>query len=145
MTRITEPELLGFHHGQKDMRVSALEGEDLIGHLDYAEYLGEPHIQLVWVSLQHRKKGIAKLMVAKLLEEYPYPAISWGMTTPEGTALKEYFDQRFWKNIEEATEEAGFKTVRHAWGAVKEDWRGAEAARLPWWATRSLLAMETAP
>lgn len=81
--------VVGYNSGQMDVHMGYKEGDEEIGYIDYADYEGTPYIKYITVSPEHRRKGIASRLLKQLQREYPDTEIDWGMTTPEGTALKE--------------------------------------------------------
>lgn len=93
--RILEPELTGYSHGQKDLVVFAQIGDRLIGYVQYAEFKGKPHILHIAVNAQFRRQGVARAMMVKLVGEYEYKNIDWGMTTDDGTPLKTALDKEY--------------------------------------------------
>ena len=90
---VGEPDCLGSAYGQKDfaIRVNDKHG-NWAGHVDYSEYQGKPAIKWIEVDPKHRRKGIGTLLVKKLQEQYPRKKIAWGMTTEDGTSLKEHLN-----------------------------------------------------
>lgn len=83
----------GFHHGQTDVRIYAHVNNEYAGHLDYSEFGGAPHIQIIEVDPRFRGRGIGSSLVRKLAEDYPYGSIKWGWLTEEGSALRRRLDR----------------------------------------------------
>jgi len=84
-------ECTGYHHGQTDCIIRANIDGNQVGYLNYSIFEDVAYINHVQVDENFRRQGIAKAMYQKLQEENP--DIDWGMTTPEGTALKEKIAQ----------------------------------------------------
>ena len=78
----------GHHHGQMDATISLIVDDDTAGFLEYSVYHGEPSIQMIDVPEGNRRKGYAARLVRHLQSLYPNAEIDWGMTTPEGEALR---------------------------------------------------------
>ena len=79
----------GYQSGQMDLHMSYTQGGKEAGYIDYAEYDGVPFIKYITVDPEFRRQGIATKMLKQLQKEYPDQEIDWGMTTPDGTKLKE--------------------------------------------------------
>ena len=91
LTKISQVQLLdectGHRHGQTDCIIRAIIDGNQVGYLQYSIFQGTAHIGHIHVEEEFRRQGIAKMMYQKLKEENP--DIDWGMTTPDGTILKE--------------------------------------------------------
>ena len=82
-------ELTGYHDGQSDMVVYARNPKtnQLLGYVQYSDYDGKAHIDMIAVREELRGQGIGKRMISRVQAGYRTP-INWGGTTPDGTALK---------------------------------------------------------
>lgn len=79
-------EVLGYHSGQLDIKLSAVKNNQELGYINYSEYLKKPHIN--YIEVYHQKQGIGQRLVKQLQMKYPNEEIEWGMTTSEGEALR---------------------------------------------------------
>lgn len=79
-------EVTGAHHGQVDGQVIAYLGDHPVGVLEWSEFRGETLINMIRVSPDYPRQGIATGMYRMLKSESP-GKIKWGMMTPEGRAL----------------------------------------------------------
>lgn len=84
------------YKNQHNFTIYATIGEKdiVIGKLDYVIFENKPHISWIEVVPEYQKMGIAEKMIAKILEEYDYKDISWGMLTPPGSKLKQKLDKK---------------------------------------------------
>ncbi|NJD04440.1 MAG: DUF3846 domain-containing protein, partial [Ruminiclostridium sp.] len=80
---------LDYHNGQHDFLCEAIYNGLPVGALQYSEYEGIPHISNIEVLEDYRRKSVAAQLLQALQSKYPDKEIEWGMTTEEGTALKE--------------------------------------------------------
>ena len=64
-----------------------------VGWIDYSEYKGKAHIEMIKVNKDLRRQGIAINMLKWMGKEFPYKTVKWGMLTPEGSKLKKYADK----------------------------------------------------
>ena len=80
---------LDYHNGQHDFLCEAIYNGLPIGALQYSEYEGIPHISNIEVLEDYRRRGVATQLLQALQSKYPDKEIEWGMTTEDGTALKE--------------------------------------------------------
>lgn len=83
-------QVLSFYSGQMDAMLSA-EGPqgETIGYIKYAEYQEIPYIQYIEVDEKHRRQGVATRLLQELQNLYKGKEIDWGMTTEDGTKLKQ--------------------------------------------------------
>jgi GNAT superfamily N-acetyltransferase len=86
---------IGYHHGQVDMVLSIYEEDTLLGTLEYSILDNVPYISMIQVKPEYRNKGIGKQLVYKLIEEYDYKDIQWGMMTEDGYKLQQSLDKEF--------------------------------------------------
>ena len=77
------------YYGQVDMRMESRDGENLAGYMQYSVYDDTPNIQYIQTEEGYRGQGVATEMLQRLQSQYPDKEINWGMTTPDGTKLKE--------------------------------------------------------
>ncbi|MDA4111426.1 MAG: GNAT family N-acetyltransferase [Candidatus Bathyarchaeia archaeon] len=89
----TVQDVTGFSHGQIDAYFLAGVDGNVRGRLDYAVFKGNPYIQMIEVTPQFRRKGLARRMVEELAKEYGYENIRWGMLTEDGVKLKQKLDR----------------------------------------------------
>jgi GNAT superfamily N-acetyltransferase len=92
-------ECYGHSGGQTDCSLYALLGDEVIGKVDIAYHRNggrrEAYIKMIEVQPNFQGKGVGKALIYKLASQIPYEAIDWGMTTPEGGALKQAMDREF--------------------------------------------------
>ena len=81
-------DVTGFHHGQTDGVILAVRDDKVVGGLDWQVYGGEVLIAWIEVAEECRRQGIGTGLVKRLKEDFPEEKIDWGMTTPDGTALR---------------------------------------------------------
>lgn len=64
--------------------------DKVIGYIDYqlSDSEHEIYINMIQVSDEYKRRGIATEMLYALRNEYPDYYVDWGYTTPDGTALK---------------------------------------------------------
>ena len=86
--RITD-EVIEFHNGQADSRITAFIGENRVGALHYSVYDETPHISMIEVEEDYRRQGVATSMIQHLAGKYPGIEIEFGMLTEDGAAFKE--------------------------------------------------------
>jgi hypothetical protein len=82
-------EMIDHHSGQSDFKITATEGGNGAGTLDYTVYNNEVSISMIEVPESSRRKGIARQMLQFLQKEYPNSEIKWGYTTDDGSKLKQ--------------------------------------------------------
>ena len=90
----------GYHHSQSDDSIIAYIGDEMAGYIDYSEYQGAVHIQMVSVKKEFRRQGVAVAMLRELDRLYPDIEIDTGMTTPDGTKLLEEYQRRYPKKLD---------------------------------------------
>ena len=76
----------GYHSGQADVTLIAYDDGEEVGHIDYAIYQGEPHVQMISVPSKQRR-GYATAMVHQLQSEFPDVEINMGGLTDDGSKL----------------------------------------------------------
>jgi|WetSurMetagenome_2_1015567.scaffolds.fasta_scaffold34512_2 GNAT superfamily N-acetyltransferase len=86
---------IGYHHNQVDMVLSIYEEDTLLGTLEYSILDNIPYISMIQVKPEYRNKGIGKQLLYKLVEEYDYKDIQWGMMTEDGYRLQQSLDKEF--------------------------------------------------
>jgi len=75
---------VGSHHGQEDQRVLAInESNWPIGWIEYTEFRGRTHIDIIRVEPGYRRQGIAERLVLHMLMESKGP-VDLGMLTDAG-------------------------------------------------------------
>lgn len=88
------------HRGEAFGQITVAMAGRLLGRLDYSIYEGEATIQWIEVGSDVRGQGFAELMIRELMsannahDAVPYRKINWGMSTPEGTRLKQSMDRK---------------------------------------------------
>lgn len=88
-------ECTGYHHGQTDITLLARDGAGLdVGRLDYNLFRGGVHIAWIEVVPDARRTGVGTGLLEHLASAHPGSTIHWGMTTPEGAALRRAFEAR---------------------------------------------------
>lgn len=78
---------LGSAYGQHDYEMRAMDGENVAGVLSFSEFNGTPHVTIVRVEDDHRRKGIARSMIRNLQSRYDGVPIDFGYTTTDGTLM----------------------------------------------------------
>lgn len=92
---ITEPECIGYHHGQTDLRILAKRADGrLLGKLDYSVFGQQLHVQHVGVEESHRRQRIATAMYEKMLDSHPGLKIRSTLRTDLGAAFRRAFDSQ---------------------------------------------------
>lgn len=83
-------QVLSYYSGQMNAELAAVgpDGE-VYGYIKYAEYREDPYIQYIEVAENHRRQGIATNLLRELQKLYEGKEIDWGMTTEDGTKLRE--------------------------------------------------------
>ena len=78
-----------FHNDQHDFVLVAKDADTMspLGMIQYALFRDNIHIQDMMTHHKRRREGIGTQMINELKREYPQGKISWGMMTPDGTAL----------------------------------------------------------
>jgi len=69
------------------LRAQDADGRTL-AYLDWVQYGDRVSISMVETAPEARRQGLARKLVERLLDENPGARLEWGMTTPEGTALR---------------------------------------------------------
>jgi len=83
--RTGEPETTGAYSGQIDLRIVARnESGEYLGRIDYAEFEGKAHINMLEVEKEHRRKGVATQLLSALEKEYSKEKVIRGMLTEDG-------------------------------------------------------------
>lgn len=83
-------QVVSFYSGQMNAVLSALgPNGETIGYIKYAEFQEAPYIQYIEVKEDHRRQGVATALLRELQNLYKSQEIDWGMTTEDGTKLKE--------------------------------------------------------
>ncbi len=82
-------EVTGAYKGQINGDVVATDktGKQ-VGLLQYQQFEDEVLIAWMEVSPEMQRRGVATQLYQELQKEWPDKKITWGMTTPEGTALR---------------------------------------------------------
>lgn len=84
-----DAELRGYHHGQTDLTFYAFDYDGKkLGRLEFSVYQDRPRIDYIEVLPEARRQGVGRALVNRLQRDYPGIELEWGMTTPEGTALR---------------------------------------------------------
>lgn len=81
-------EVRGYHHGQMDCTLLLFEGKCAIAHLNYAEFDRTPHIEMIEVDPDRRRRGHATRLLVDLQSRFPGQEIEWGWCTQEGLKLR---------------------------------------------------------
>jgi len=105
-------ELTGAYKGQKNLTITATKNGKVVGRLEYSEFEKIPYLNFVEVLPEYQKQNIGSDLVKELQKSYPNKKIKWGMTTPEGTRLKEALDKQLIDFYTQAVKEGkhiGFK------------------------------------
>lgn len=80
--------VLGWAHGQFDMRMTATAEGTVVGALTYAVWNGEPSISMIRTKPEAMRRGVATAMLRLLQEDHPDREIGWGMLTEDGADLR---------------------------------------------------------
>jgi hypothetical protein len=88
------------HSGQSDYQMTVKQKGKVIAKLEYSEFEKTPHINMIEVSKDHQRKGLAKKLIYNLQKKYPNKTIQWGMMTDEGSALRNSLKKTFIQNPE---------------------------------------------
>lgn len=79
---------LDSYSGQHNLSLRAHLGGEVVGFLDYSVFRGKAHIDLVEVSPEHRRSGIARDLVDRLYRQFGRRGVEWGWVTESGGALR---------------------------------------------------------
>lgn len=74
-----------YHNQQHDIRLEAHTEQGVAGYLDYSEWRGTVHINMIHVS--QKRQGIGTALLKHLQSLYPTTEIDWGTTSELGTQL----------------------------------------------------------
>lgn len=98
----------GSHHDQHDYTLWAQHHSRIpdstskqagiphaVGAASYSEYKGKVHLNMIQTHPKHTHQGVASGLIDTLHRKYGYKNIKWGMSTPEGTALKKKMDAKY--------------------------------------------------
>lgn len=75
------------YDGQVNMIKKALVNGNIVGYLTYSIYEDKPHIQMIEVSSDYRRQGIATKLLKSLQKDFPGVSIDTGWRTPDGVEL----------------------------------------------------------
>lgn len=75
------------YSGQVDMIKKAIVDNNIVGTLEYTICEDTPHIQMIQVSTDYRRKGIATQLLRSLQKDFPNTSIDTGMRTEDGVKL----------------------------------------------------------
>ena len=90
----------GYHDNQSDNSIVAIVDGEVAGFLDYSEYRGEIHVQMIEVDKNFRRQGIGTALLKELDKEYPEVEIEYGMETADGARLIEEYQRRYPKKLD---------------------------------------------
>lgn len=79
---------LDYHNGQHDFLYEAIYNGVTIGVLQYSDYEDVPHVSIIEVLEDYRRRGVATQLLQALQGKYPDKEIEWGMMTEDSAALK---------------------------------------------------------
>ena len=79
---------LDYHDGQHDFLYEAIYNGVTIGVLQYSDYEDIPHVSIIEVLEDYRRRGVATQLLQTLQGKYSDKEIEWGMMTEDGAALK---------------------------------------------------------
>lgn len=83
-------EVVSFYSGQMNAVLSATgPNGETVGYIQYAEYQDVPYIQYISTKEEYRRQGVATRLLQELQSLYEGKEIDWGMTTEDGTKLRE--------------------------------------------------------
>lgn len=77
----------GYHDGQNDLTLHAYDGDEPVGHIDYAVWNDQPSVQMIHVPEDKRRRGYGTALVRRLQAEYPDVELDMGMLTDAGSQL----------------------------------------------------------
>ncbi len=95
-------EVTGHHSGQTNLNLYAIIDGKIAGTLEYVKFNDVPSISMIKVKPAYQRMGIGKALVLNLQKEFPDTEIEWGMTTPEGTALKDSLKDELYVDMSKA-------------------------------------------
>lgn len=117
--RITfKDEMVGYSHGQADMRLIAYVGNEIAGILDYSEYEKMPSVKMLEVPKNWRRQGIGTELLKKLQKLYPNTEIDLGYASAEGAALLKTIDRKFVPNKKYETYEKRIKFLQSEYDRI---------------------------
>jgi len=116
-------EVTGAYKGQINGNVVAFDktGKQA-GILQYQQFEDEVLIAWIEVSPEMQKRGIATRLYQELQNEWPDKKITWGMTTPEGTALRKGIEKEVTVPVAEPTAKAEADKVKEPWEMAQKEW-----------------------
>lgn len=109
------------YYGQVDMVKKATINGNLVGYLSYSVYEDKPHIQIIEVSPEYRRQGIATKLLKSLQKDFPGVSIDTGWRTPDGVSLfnkvsKEVQNPEYTKlNLEKEKVQSRLKEIDKEW------------------------------
>lgn len=80
-------EVTAAYSGQTNLTLTALDGGEAVGSLQYVVYRGEVSVSMLEVDPRHRRRGVGSELLLKLQSKYPRTEIRHGMQTPEAARL----------------------------------------------------------
>jgi GNAT superfamily N-acetyltransferase len=78
---------IGSAYGQHDYVMRVMDADALAGALSFSEFHGTPHVNLISVDEDHRRRGVARMMIRNLQSRYEGVPIDFGYTTVDGTLM----------------------------------------------------------
>ena len=103
-----EDNVRGHHHGQMDATLTASTSNGKVAaYLDYSVMDGKPLIAMVESTQPGLRAG--RQLVKKLVEQYGYENIQWGMMTGDGAKLRDSLDKEF--NIERTADKVDLASL----------------------------------
>lgn len=92
-------ECYGYHSGQTDCTIFAIQDNKPIGKLDisYHKLNGrkEAYINMIEVLPTFQGQGIGRALIHQLVKNVPYEAVNWGLLLDDGSGLKKAMDKEF--------------------------------------------------
>ena len=111
-------EVTGTYKGQINGNVIATDrAGKQVGILQYQQFEDKVLIAWIEVSPKMQRHGIATQLYRKLQEECPDKKITWGMTTPKGTAFRKSIE---WGKVPSVTPEVTPPTKDLYWYTIPE-------------------------
>jgi len=80
-------EVRGSYSGQLDQTLYLEQSRKTIAAVDFSEFDGEVHVQMIRVVPEYRRQGLGKRLLQELQRRYPDVEIDLGSLTQDGAAL----------------------------------------------------------
>ncbi len=97
---VFDNQFLESYSGQKNFRLNAQVGDEIVGWIDHSIYDDDIHVSNIEVLSEHKRKGIGTKLLMELQRLFPDKAFEMGMFTEEGHKLWESLPKKVVVNEE---------------------------------------------